>query len=282
MFLIFLFFLFIIISCMYSVKHAKDVEKARLDIAEKYIQEQLQQQMQQQIFIDEKIKEFNEDLISIPKQEVKLTQKRKLSKNPLYTMGEYNFTTIRRNTNYMNFEKYIVIDTETTGLHAKNDELLEISMIKFEHHSPVSYMTTLIKPKVSIPDFITDINGISDEMVVNSPTVTEVTDSFNDFIKGYDIVGYNLEFDLKFLHVNGINFFEEKRKFYDVLALSRKKFPYLKLYDYKLNTVAEEIGIYRNDAHRALSDAYATALIFGHILDTTIDINVLKEYYNIQ
>lgn len=277
-------FIFFIIPVLISVGlflYAYIKEKNTQIVTSSFSKEYEERKKSREKFIQDKITEFNEELNSMPEEKIEIKPYKKTNKRLLANMDEYNYCNIRKNTSYSNFEKYIVLDTETTGLNARNNELLEISMIKFDKHEPVSYMTTLLKPNKSIPREITYINGIDDELVKDSPKVSQVLDSFNEFIKGYNIVGYNLNFDMKFLYVNGIDFFSENRKFYDVLDFARKKIKKSEIDNYKLDSVAENFDIYRNDSHRALSDAYATGLIFERLLDETIDTEVLKKYYHI-
>lgn len=279
-FFVFIFIIPVLISVgLFLYTYIK--EKNTQIVTSSFSKEYEERKKSREKFIQDKITEFNEELNSMPEEKIEIKPYKKTNKRLLANMDEYNYCNIRKNTSYSNFEKYIVLDTETTGLNARNNELLEISMIKFDKHEPVSYMTTLLKPNKSIPREITYINGIDDELVKDSPKVSQVLDSFNEFIKGYNIVGYNLNFDMKFLYVNGIDFFSENRKFYDVLDFARKKIKKSEIDNYKLDSVAENFDIYRNDSHRALSDAYATGLIFERLLDETIDTEVLKKYYHI-
>ena len=183
-------------------------------------------------------------------------------KKLLKDMPPYKFSQITTKTSKNTFKDFIVIDVETTGLSSKQDDIVEISAIKFKNYTPMEYMTTLIKPKKGISEEATKINNITNEMVMNCPYIEEVIDSFSEFIKGYNIIGYNLEFDLKFLYVNNLDLFTENRKFYDVLELARKviKPEYIK--NYKLTTVCDYVDLQRDDAHRALSDALATGILF--------------------
>lgn len=201
-------------------------------------------------------------------------------KRNLKDMPLYQFSKITKKSSKDLFRNFIVLDVETTGLSAKNDEILEICAIKFKDYAPIEYMSTLVKPKKEIAEEITKINSITNEMIENSPTISEIIDSFSEFIKGYNIVGYNLEFDLKFLYVNNLEIFEEKRKFFDVLELARKVIKYDYIADYKLKTVCDYLDLYRDDEHRAISDALATGILFRDLSIELTESYEIKETSN--
>lgn len=182
-------------------------------------------------------------------------------KNFLKNMPYYTISQVRKNIPLNRLQNFIAIDTETTGLHPATNEIIEISAVKFVNSEPVECLTSLIKPKKEITQEISNINHITNKMVENSPKIENITASFNDFCKGFNIVGYNLDFDLKFLYVNNINLFNEKRYFFDALELARKLYKD-KLYNFKLDTVAEEMELYRTNAHRSTEDAFVTGIIF--------------------
>ena len=90
-----------------------------------------------------------------------------------------------------NSDIFVAIDVETTGLSPINNELIEVSAIKYEGTKKIDTFSTLIKPKVSIPYYITNITGITNEMVQSSPKVEEIMPLLIDFIGDNPIVAHN-------------------------------------------------------------------------------------------
>lgn len=236
---------------MYSIEELKQSLKEEKSVKE----------IKQEIFIRQKQKDFWRIIQNI-KFITPIISKEKVKRKYLKDIPDFNYSSIRKNTPPKKLENFVVIDTETTGLHPASDELLEISAIKFVNGNPIECLSTLVKPKKAISLSITQINNISNIMVQDSPCVFNIIDNFSSFIKGYNIVGYNLNFDLKFLHVNGMDFFSEKRQFYDVLQLCRNYFGKNCVKNFKLDTIAPLCDIYRPVAHRATEDALATGLLF--------------------
>src|SRR5690606_3216367 len=80
------------------------------------------------------------------------------------------------------YSTFIVFDIETTGLSAVNDMITEIGAVKIENGKIVDTYSQLINPERPIPEFITNLTGITDEMVRDKPTIKEVVLDFKEFI----------------------------------------------------------------------------------------------------
>ncbi len=206
----------------------------------------------------------------------------KIKKNALSNIEDITFSSITKKSNYERLGFFTVVDVETTGLTASRDEIIEVAAIRFEEWIPVCKFETFIKPKKEITPEITDINGITNDMVANAPSIQAVIPALSDFIGKSAIVGHNLLFDIKFLYKNGLDFFEVKRKYYDTLELAKKILTKAKSsYDiygdvdnYKLTTLCDYYSIRDNHyAHRAASDCLATGYLFNIFVKERIGID---------
>ncbi len=152
---------------------------------------------------------------------------------------------------------FTVVDIETTGTEVNYDKITEIGAVKIIGGVIKEEFHTLINPEVPIPERITELTGIDDELVKDSPTIDKVYPDFFKFMQDSVFVAHNVEFDFKFLKKAGKDLgYVLNNDTLDTLYVSRKVLKGLK--NHKLNTVCEHFGItFRH--HRALSDAYATA-----------------------
>ncbi|RMF08224.1 MAG: 3'-5' exonuclease, partial [Candidatus Neomarinimicrobiota bacterium] len=86
---------------------------------------------------------------------------------------------------------YVAFDFETTGLEPATDRIIEIAAIKYENGHRIDDFITLLNPGFPISSMITDITGISNDMVRNSPVEEDVVDEFLEFIGEYPLVAHN-------------------------------------------------------------------------------------------
>lgn len=178
-------------------------------------------------------------------------------------------------------DDYIVYDLETTGLSVdKGAEVIEVSAVKVRNGEPTDEIfSELAKPHCGhIPDEVSDINHITDDMVANCRSVDDVMRDFFTFIGTEPLSGWNVKnFDNKFLRHYKKKLLNDNfhNPTYDGLAkireneffMSQKEMGWknqtpkagvIVLPDFKLNTVAGYFGFVNQNAHRALSDVYTT------------------------
>lgn len=234
--------------------------------------------------IEHKRDEFSQKLNDIPRVPVILSENRTKRAN-MINMPEIKYSNITRSTNIQKLFPLVVVDTETTGIKPGGNDIIEISAIKYaEGFTAVSCFTTLCKPRRPIPAEATEVNNITNEMVAEAPPFALVASAFSEYIAGCNMVGHNLPFDLRFLYISGVEL-PQKAKYFDTLDLAKKvltkcggkkynhkigEYEELEewdVYDYKLETLCEYYDIYRSDAHRSLSDCYATAQLFENLIE---------------
>lgn len=157
--------------------------------------------------------------------------------------------------------EFAVFDIETTGLEAEKDRITEIGAVKIKGGSVVDTFSTFVNPGIHIPEFITKLTGITDEMVEDAPDIGQALDSFFSFVGKLPVIAHNAAFDTGFIKYNAR---KSGKRFgntiIDTLQLSRSLFP--ELGKYKLNLVAKHLGVKLENHHRAVNDAGAAARIF--------------------
>ena len=136
----------------------------------------------------------------------------------------------------------------------QNDYITEISAIKYRNNRRVDEFSSLVKPELSIPYYITRLTGIDDAMVADAPAIDEVILSFMDFLADDIIAGYNVGFDLSFIAENLAGYYAKRlaNNYVDVMKLAQNELPFLGRY--KQTAVAEYFNIATAGAHRALVD----------------------------
>ena len=170
--------------------------------------------------------------------------------------------------------QFTVLDTETTGLHRKDDRIIELAAIRFSVKGEISRFETFIDPGFPIPEQASEINGITDEDVEGAPDEEEALLQFSEFCQGSVLVAHNFEFDASFLNAggqrHGIDF--DAAGALDTLRLARGKPGKVGLIsrketdDFKLTTLTKVLGISHKDAHRAMADVEATVGLLDVLL----------------
>lgn len=94
---------------------------------------------------------------------------------------------------------YVAIDIETTGFSSEKDRIIEIAAVKFDSRGKKENFHTLVNPEMVIPEFISELCGISNETVQDSPNIQTIMPQLIEFCNGSVIVAHEAEFDMKFL-----------------------------------------------------------------------------------
>ena len=164
---------------------------------------------------------------------------------------------------------FAAVDTETTGLIATIDELVEVAIVKFDHHGNVlGEFAELIKPEKPIPKVASSIHGIGDALVAEAAPAREVVARAMEFVAGDNVVlvAHNAPFDLAFLAPvlakAGLRLPEGP--VLDTRLLAIHLLP--KLQKRSLDDVRLHLGIEIGERHRALADAHAVRLALIEML----------------
>jgi len=161
---------------------------------------------------------------------------------------------------------YVVIDIETTGLSAKDHEIIEIAALLVVDNCIESEFQALIKPSCSVPPEIEALTGLSTESLKNERVISEVIPEFLSFIDCYPIVCHNTDFDFVFLRTIckqcGLQMLSNSSV--DTLQIARKQITDVK--NYKLSTLLDYFGINPSREHRSLDDCYATQQLYTKLM----------------
>ena len=210
---------------------------------------------------DVRVEQFESALQAIPRVGIPLSAP--AEKHLLKDMPDYSFSNITKASRIDSIFPLVFLDVETTGLYPSKSEIVEVSAIKFNLGMvPVSCLTSLCRPSKPIPGEVSAINHITDDMVRDSPTFREIAPALTEYLSGCNVAGHNLDFDLRFIFAHGAEIPDNKR-FYDTLDLAHLTIPQSHVWNYKLDTLCGYYGIRRREAHRSLSDCFATSKLFA-------------------
>jgi DNA polymerase-3 subunit epsilon len=172
----------------------------------------------------------------------------------------------------VNQQEYAIIDIETTGGSAFAEKITEIAVYLHDGYQITGEWVSLINPERSIPYFITNLTGISNEMVEEAPRFYEIAKKLIELTEGRTFVAHNARFDYSFIRQEfkslGYNF---RRTVLDTVALSRKLIPGHR--SYSLGNICADLNITISGRHRAAGDALATVKLFEIIIEKDKELN---------
>lgn len=155
---------------------------------------------------------------------------------------------------------FVALDIETTGTDGQRDAIIEIGAVRFSLRRIEETWSTLVYPERQIPEFITALTGITNEMVRSAPRLSQVLDELAEFVGEAVIVGHNIRFDLSFFgryNLFAYNPVVDTYELASVLLPSASR--------YSLGALTQLLGVPLppgEEYHRALTDARATHALF--------------------
>lgn len=165
-------------------------------------------------------------------------------------------------------QPFVFVDIETTGLSARTGgRVLEVGAIRVEEGKVVSEFKQLLHPESRVPYFITQMTGICDDDVKDSPLFCDIAQDLQHFFKDALFIAHNVNFDYRFIQneftMLGQTFNKQRLC---TVRLSRALFPEHK--SHKLDHIIERFGFDVQNRHRAYDDAEILYKFLMHLQQT--------------
>ncbi|MBI5876155.1 MAG: DEAD/DEAH box helicase family protein [Chloroflexi bacterium] len=151
----------------------------------------------------------------------------------------------------------VALDTETTGLRAANDAIIEIAAVKFRGDQVMDTWSSLVNPGRELPLKVERLTGITREQLRTAPRIEQVARHVARFVGDLPVVGHNVEFDLAFMRQQNLLL---NNPGVDTDELARIVMPHASRFS--LKQLAAELEIDLPESHRALADATTTMKLF--------------------
>ena len=158
-----------------------------------------------------------------------------------------------------------VVDVETTGLDFRKEKIIELAAVKLVDGEITDKFESLVNPMQFIRNSSINIHGITEEMILEAPTIEEVLPLFLDFIEDKPIIGHNVIFDFTFINHASLNVFGKEiinRKI-DTLHMYKETFP--QEHSHGLSSLLKRFNVEVDTSHRAMADAYGLAQVYPRL-----------------
>lgn len=164
--------------------------------------------------------------------------------------------------------RYVVLDTETTGMHAADGHsIVEVAAQKIAGREVIGEFVELINPGHAMDPGAMQVHGITEiELIARGQPPQAVLSRLFNFIGDWPIIAHNVGFDLSFLneHCRRLQLPLLKNSCIDSVALARQS---LILSSYSLRSVARFLKIDQPQAHRALADVITLRDVLFRLAD---------------
>ena len=168
---------------------------------------------------------------------------------------------------------FIVLDLETTGASPANGcAITEIGAIAVRGGEVLEEFSSFVNPQVALPEYIVNLTGITDEMLVDAPLISEVFPDFIDFIDRHEnvhLVAHNAPFDIGFLKAaaTALSHIWPKYEVIDTVKLARRVIDRSEIPNYKLGTLSQFFETKALPNHRALDDVKTTVEVLHRLIE---------------
>ena len=162
-------------------------------------------------------------------------------------------------------DEFVAFDLETTGLSSKNDTIIEIGAVRMRGSQELERFQTFVDPGRPLDKKITELTGITDDMLRGAPKLDAVLPEFLKFVGERVLVAHNADFDTGFIRqaCNQLGY-EYTFTSADTLILSQNLMP--QLGKFKLNIVADALSLPEFNHHRAADDAVICGMIMSRFI----------------
>ena len=180
----------------------------------------------------------------------------------------------------------VILDTETTGLSAEKDRIVEIACVELNNHIPTkNIFHAFLNPETKVSADAFSVHGYSDEFLSNKPKFKDIAKDFLNFIKDKKIIIHNADFDLGFLNneLKRLNIKPIlKSDILDTLQVARSKFPGV---GNSLDALCKrfKISIEAREKHSALLDCHLLSKVYIELIDKkelTLDLMSNDKIFN--
>lgn len=172
---------------------------------------------------------------------------------------------------------FVAIDLETTGLSPYDNKIIEVGAVKYRDGKPVDKLNTLINPGIHIPERITEITGIDDDMVSKAPHIDDELDRIMEFIGNDVILGHNVIFDYTFIAgALAGHSIEYSAEAIDTLKFAKKVLPANE--SKRLEHLCEMFDMVTVH-HRAYEDAMSAANVYFRLCELSGEETIVEQYH---
>jgi len=161
----------------------------------------------------------------------------------------------------------VALDLETTGLDVEKDSIIEIGAVRIREGEVIEEYSTLVNPGFVIPAETTHITGIHQDDLRHAPLLTAVLPQVTEFVGNAPVIAHNVSFDIGFMRRFGTLKSNLPVDTYELASILLPRVP-----RYSLSSLAKLLDIDLENAHRALDDARATAILYWHLWEKMLNL----------